>query len=428
MSDEPKPKLQSPSAAGLGLRLGAMMFLQYFIQGCYLPIVSVYLQDALGFSKTQIGVFGSALAVGPLFASFVVGQLVDRRFATQHVLAACHALGGGVMIALYFQQGYLPIVVLGAIYSVLYVPTMMLTNSLSFHHLPDRERQFPIIRVWGTIGFVAPAWIIERVLLRGLADEALNTGRGVALLVAGLAGLVMAVYSLTLPATPPQPRASGRSVAPMEAAGLLRARNIAVLVVVSFLIAIVHKFFFVVNAPFLRAILDANNITGAWEGSISSIGQIAEIGVMAGLGWLISRAGFKFTLLLGATAYMLRCLVFSGVSAVTDQLSFGVEMTIVCCGQALHGVCFACFLAAAFMYMDKRSPADLRGSVQNLYGTFVLAAGYFVGGFISGAVAERLQDNWPAIWASSGALAAVCVLILLVAFPKDDDGAQPATA
>ena len=418
-SHQAAPPTTPPS---LRRRLSVMMFLQYFIQGCYLPIVSLYLQDALSFSKSQIGDFGSALACGPLVAPFILGQLVDRRFATQYVLFFCHLTGGVVMLALYGQQAYWPVVMLGTLYSVLYVPTMMLTNSLAFHHLQDQQREFPTVRVWGTIGFIVPAWLIERVFLRNVTGEALNSGRGIALAIAGGMGLVMALYSLTLPNTPPT-RETKRRFAPAAGVALLRERRFLVLVVITFFVAIVHKFYFVLNSQFLKAVLRSGNVETAWEGSISSLGQIAEIGVMAGLSLLIMRIGFKWTILLGAVAYLVRCLVFAGAYQLGGPFVF--TMTVICLGQLLHGLCFGCFMAAAFMYFDRTTPSDLRGSVQNLYGTFVIGSGFFAGGFIAGRVAEHFTPDtgaadWSSIWLSAAALAAVCAVAFAVLFPRDE--------
>jgi nucleoside transporter len=435
MSKDSAPLAESqtkPSRTLLG-RLSVMMFLQYFVQGCYLPVVSVYLEEALGFNKRQIGDFGSALAVGPLFAPFVLGQLVDRRFATQYVLAVCHLAGGGVMLMLYFQQTYWPVVVLGTLYSVLYVPTMMLTNSLAFHHLGNQEREFPIVRVWGTIGFIVPAWLIELVFLRGLTGEALNSGRGIVLAAAGVGGIMMAIYSLTLPHTPPSKKARQR-FAPAVALNLIRQRRFLVLVIIGFLIAIVHKFYFVLNAPYLKSLLRSGGIEGAWEGRISSLGQIAEIAVMAALGFLIVRFGFKRTITLGAIAYLVRCLVFA--LAYQLDMPFAATMTVVCLGQLLHGLCFGCFLAASFIFVDRTTPADIRGSVQNLYGTFVIGSGFFAGGIIAGRVGEYFKTgtgdsavyDWFSIWLAAAGLAAVCVVGFALAFPKkhldssDEDG------
>lgn len=422
-ANDASPSAEDSSAADppswLLTRLSVMMFLQYFIQGCYLPIVSVYLEESLGFDKWELGVFGSALALGPLFAPFLVGQLVDRTFATERVLAVCHLAGGIVMLALYSQRTLWPVIVLGTLYSLLYLPSLMLTNSLAFHHLGSREK-FPLIRLWGTIGFILPAWLIERVLLANVTGAALERGRGVALAAAGVAGLVMTVYSLTLPHTPPSRNAKDRrQFAPAVAMGLLRYRNFLVLVVISFFAAIIHKFHFVLNSPYLKDVLRSGNVLNAWEGSISSLGQVAEIGVMALLAVLIARLGFKWTIFLGLAAYAARCALFA--LAVNPQFSFATTMTIVCIGQTLHGFCFGCFMAAAFIYLDAAAPADVRGSVQTLYGTLVLGAGFFAGGIVSGQIASAFQvdsvQNWPATWLSGAAIAAACAIAFALAFP-----------
>ncbi|MCA9014688.1 MAG: MFS transporter, partial [Planctomycetaceae bacterium] len=222
MTETDNPSVESTETS-LKLRLYLMMFLQYFVQGCYLPIITLYLIDALGFSAFQIGVFGAALAVGPLLAPFVFGQIVDRHYATEQVLAFCHFAGGVIMLALFFQTQYWPVVILGVLYSVLYVPTMMLTNSLSFQHLKDSDREFPLIRLWGTIGFVVPAWVAEGIFLRNLAGDELNTARGVVLAMAGVVGLIMAAYCLTLPHTPPV-KSDKKDLAPGKVLKMLKYR------------------------------------------------------------------------------------------------------------------------------------------------------------------------------------------------------------
>ncbi len=463
------------TARPLLLRLYVMMFLQYFVQGCYLPIISVYLQDALGFGSDALGLFGSALAVGPLVAPFIIGQLVDRHLATQTVLAFCHVAGGVVMLALYWIEPlwqavsqlaswqvslFVPVVVLGTIYSTLYVPSLMLTNSLTFHHLKDRDREFPLVRLWGTIGFVAPAWLVEMYYLKGLSGDELNQARGIVLALAGAGGLIMGLYSLTLPHTPPA-RGQTRDLAPGKVLGLLRRRDFLVLVLVGFLVAIVHKFYFVWNSPFLRTILASGGIEAAWEQRISSIGQISEVAVMFGLGASVVARGFRRTMLYGITAYLLRCLIFA--VAVAAPWPFVTRMVWVGVGQALHGFCFGCFLAAAFMYVDRIGSADIRGSMQNFYGTFVLGAGFFVGGIISGRIGaifttpvgtptlrERIgidatpgltlfqqqaesgemlawMRDWPAIWLSCAAMALVALVVFALTFPRASEEPEETT-
>lgn len=417
-----------PSPRSLRIKLAAMMFLQYFVQGCYLPIISVYLQKTLGFSAARVGYVGSALAVGPLVVPFFIGQLVDRKFATQRVLAICHLLSGLVMLVLYFQTGFGAVLLLGTLYSVLYVPSMMLTNSLAFHHLSDSKREFPQVRLWGTIGFITPAWLIEFVLLRGLEGEQLSDARGVTLVAAGLAGIAMALYSLlVLPDTPPAKDVKQDSeFAPAVVARLLRYRSVLVLVVVTFFAAIVHKFHFVVNAPFLSSLLAAGGEQGAWEQSISSLGQVAEIGVMAGLAWIIAKLGFRLTITLGLSAYVGRCLLFVVADQIQDQ--FAAAMTVACIGQLFHGLCFSCFMAASFMFFDRCTPSHVRGSVQNLYGTFVIGSGFVAGGVVAGKTYQHYTvgagkdavTNFTGVWLVAAGLAAVCTVVFFFLFPPED--------
>jgi nucleoside transporter len=401
-----------------------MMFLQYFMQGCYLPVASLYLQDSLGFEKQQVGYFSSALAIGPLLAPLLVGQLVDRHFATQRVLAFCHLLAGALMLALYTQHDFWSVITLGTIYSILWVPTMMLTNSLALFHLQRRDREFPAVRLWGTIGFILPAWLIEGVWLAGLQGEALNTARGVTFALSGLTGLAMAIYCWSLPNTPPSDETK-TSFAPAEAARYFFSREMIVLVLVSFGIALVHQFYFVWNSPFLSHVLKQGGVAGAYEQRISSLGQISEVVVLACLGMAVTRYGFKRVMLVGAGAYALRCVLFALVAAA--GLPFAASIALAGLGNSLHGLCFGAFLAAAFMYVDRHSPTDIRGSAQTMYGTLILGAGFLLGGVVAGQVGEWFTTigdggekiaDWTMIWGTCAAWAVICFVVFALFFPK----------
>jgi nucleoside transporter len=403
-------------------RLSVMMFLQYFVQGAYLPIASVYVKERLGFTPWEVGIFGSAMAVGPVLAPFIVGQLVDRWFATEKVTAACHMVGGVIMLLLWRQTEVWPVIVLGTAYSILYVPTMMLTNSLAFQHLRNSDMEFPRIRLLGTLGFIVPAYVIELWWLHGLKGDELNTARAFAFLLSGIVGIGMGMYCLTLPHTPPSGKK--RDYAPGVVISLLRKRDFLVLVVVSFLIAMVHQFVVVWYSPFMRTILDKGG-WGAWEQRISSFGQVCEIGVLATLGFMIKRWGFKRTMLLGACAYLVRNLLFTLVFAL--DIPFAGQLCLAGAGQTLHGFCFGCFMAVAYVYVDKIALQDVRGSMQTLYGAFVLALGFFVGGVLSGAVADLYTvgtgkwavQNWTVIWLNCAAISLICVLLFAGFFPRE---------
>jgi nucleoside transporter len=399
-------------------RLSAMMFLQYFVQGAYLPVASVYVKESLGFTPWQVGLFGAAMAVGPVLAPFIVGQLVDRWFATEKVTAVCHLVGGVLMLLLWKQTAVWPVVILGTAYSVLYVPTMMLTNALAFRHLKDSDMEFPRIRLFGTLGFIVPAYVIEWWWLYGLKGDQLDQARGFVFFLSGAVGLVMGLYCLTLPHTPPI--AKKDDYAPGIVISLLRQRNVLVLVLVSFLIAIVHNFVVVWYSPFMHKILGNR---GAWEQTISSFGQICELGVLATLGYMLRQWGFKRTMLLGACAYLLRSLLFAAVFAF--DMPFAGQLGLAAVGQTLHGFCFGCFLAVAYMYVDRVAPPDVRGSMQTLYGVFIIALGFFVGSLLSGGVAEFFTtgegaaavQNWTGIWLSCAAISLLCVVLFAAFFP-----------
>jgi MFS family permease len=233
----------------------------------------------------------------------------------------------------------------------------------------------------------------------------------------------MGLYCLTLPHTPPV-RHQKHKYAPGVVMEMLRQRNFLVIVLVTFLICVAHQYFFVFNSPFLNEILRTGGVETASEMRISSVGQWCEIGVMAILGFVLTRIGYKWTLILGATAYMLRCLLFSAVFGLDP--SFAAKLTLAISGQALHGFCFGFFLAVGYMYVDRICPRDVRGSMQNIYGVFFVSIGFFVGGLVGGEVGEWFTTrvngveirNWTGIWLSSAAICAVCVAVLMAFFPS----------
>jgi MFS family permease len=280
--------------------------------------------------------------------------------------------------------------------------------------------EFPWIRLCGTLGFIVPAYLIEFWWLRGLTGSELEQARAIAFTLSGIVGVAMAAYCLTLPHTPPERQE--RNYAPGIVVGMLRNRDFLVLVLVSFLIAIAHQFVVVWYSPFMRDILDSGG-WGAYEQSISSIGQVCELAVLFGLGLLIKTLGFKRTMLLGTGAYLLRCLLFALVFSI--DASAAQRVVIAAAGQALHGFCFGCFMAVGYMYVDRIAPADVRGSMQTLYGVFVLSLGFFVGGFVGGMIGEifsapvgdATQRDWTSIWLSCAAICAVCVVVFGLFFP-----------
>jgi MFS family permease len=275
----------------------------------------------------------------------------------------------------------------------------------------------------GTIGFIVPAFLIELWWLRGLQGADLAAARGIAFALSGAVGIAMAIYCLTLPHTPP-PQHERHTYAPGVVLGMLRQRHFFVIVAVTFFICIAHQYFFVFNSIFLRDILQSGGWETAAEQMISSIGQWCEILVMAFLGLMLKKLGYKRTLIVGASAYMLRFILFSLVFSVDPP--FAGKLVLAGAGQALHGFCFGCFLAVGYMYVDRIAPPDVRGSMQNIYGVFFISIGFLVGGLVGGAIGDGFTTvvdgkefrNWTGIWLSGAVLCAGCVVALAAFFPS----------
>ncbi|MDX2057987.1 MAG: MFS transporter [Gemmatimonadales bacterium] len=375
-------------------RLSLMMFLQYAVWGAWLPIAGRYLsapvaEGGLGFTAGQIGlILGLAGSIGAIASPFIAGQLADRYFRTERFLAFLLAVGGVIKWATASQTGYQAWLWLSIAYSVVYMPTLALSNSMAFAHLEDRDRQFPRVRVWGTIGWIAVSWVFPMLYLQhDLAIQAMPpflvgpehadvTARlADALRFSALISWGYALFCLFLPSTPPK-RDGVEKLAFAKAFRLLREPSFAVLVAASLPISIIHQIYFIQTPPFLSHL----GLLDSQIGPAMTIGQFSEIAVMAVLGWALTRLGFRTVITIGAVAYFVRYLIWS-IPALP------VEVQVA--SQALHGVCYAGFFAGAYIYADRIAPADIRHSVQTVFGIIILGGGPVLGGILSGVLADR---------------------------------------
>jgi nucleoside transporter len=411
-------------------RLALMMFLQYAVWGAWLPVAARYLSAStaaggLGFSGYQIGlILGLAGSIGAVSSPFIAGQLADRHLRTEHCLAVLAGAGGVVKWLTSYQTSYAAWLVLSIAYSVLYMPTLALTNSLALAHLGEREREFPLVRLWGTVGWIAVAWVFPMIWLeRDLGVRATPpflvgtevadvTHRLVdALKLSGALSIAAALYALTLPATPPR-RDAAEPLAFAKAFRLLRRRSFAVLVAASVIVSVIHQVYFLQTSPFLAA----RGVPDAYILPAMSVGQIAEIGVMAILGRLLARLGFRRVVMLGAAGYALRYAFFG-----TTALPLGV----VVASQLLHGICYACFFAAAFIYVDRIAEADVRHSAQTVFGITILGAGPVVGGWLSGFLQQRFTTaagiDYGSLWYTLAAIGAAATIFLAATFEPEPE-------
>lgn len=375
----------------LTLRLSIMMFLQYAVWGAWLPVAGKYLGSAsetggLGFTEPQIGMLlGLAGSVGAITAPFIAGQFADRYFRTERFLAVLLLIGAGLKWYTALQTTYTSWLWLSIAYSVVYMPTLALSNSLAFAHIRDADRQFPKIRVWGTIGWIAASWafplfwLLKNVRGQSLppfytGDEVEHATRALVEALKFSAGISLfyAFYCLTLPKTPPK-RDAVQKLAFVRAFQLFRFPSFTALVIASLMIAAIHQIYFIQAGKFLTS--PEVGLTNADIQPAMTLAQFAEIGVMAFLGWMLSKLGFRKIIMIGAFAYFARYAIWGTTS---------LPASILVASQALHGVCYACFFAAGFIYVDRIAPPDARHSAQTVFGIIILGGGPVLGGWLSG--------------------------------------------
>jgi nucleoside transporter len=396
--------------AGTRVALSALMFLQYFVWGAWSVTLGTWLGQTLGFSGEQIGLASGTTALAAIISPFFVGMVADRFFATERLLCVLHVAGAGLLFfastRTAFGQFY------GALlaYALCFMPTLALSNAISFRQMRDPGREFPPIRVLGTIG-----WIVAGLVIGSLGLEA----TAVPMRVAAAASLALGLFSLALPHTPPQGarRATLADVLGLDALKMLRERSFAVFVLGSFLVCIPLQFYYAFANLFLNEIGMVN------AAGKMTFGQMSEIGFMLVMPWFFSRLGVKWMLLVGMAAWTARYLLFA--HGDTGSLAWMLYLGIL-----LHGICYDFFFVTGQIYVDERAPADLRSAAQGLIAFVTLGVGMFIGSWASGRVVDAYAvsggHDWTHIWLipAAGALAVLLLFAVLFRAPQPSAGAR----
>ncbi len=365
------------------------MFLQYALWGAWLPVTARYLsasvaEGGLGFTGSQIGMtLGLAGSIGAVMAPFIAGQIADRYFSTERILAFLVTAGGVVKWITSYQTEYSAWLVLSIIYSVLYMPTLALSNSITFSHIDDQENDFPKIRIWGTIGWIVASWVFPMIWLQtnlnfqwmppfivGAEVSNVTSRLADALKFSGLISITYGAFCFLLPHTPPKKDATEK-LAFKKAFKLFRFSSFSTLVIASLAVSVIHQIYFLQTGPFLSHL----GILDSQIGPAMTIGQFAEILTMAYLGFFLKRLGFKKVITIGVAAYFMRYAIFGTES---------FPVWVIVASQAFHGFCYAFFFAAAFIYVDKLADEDVRHSAQTVFGIIILGGGPVIGGWLSG--------------------------------------------
>ncbi len=391
-------------------KLSVMMFLEYFIWGAWYVTMGTWL-GALGFSGEQIGLTYGTTALAAMISPFFVGMIADRFFATQRLLAVLHLAGGAALFYASTQTVFWPLYIAVLIHTLFYMPTLALTNSLSFRQMRDPGREFPPVRVLGTIG-----WIVAGLVVGTLGVEA--TGRPMQLAAAG--SVLMAVFCLLLPHTPPQTTGSVRvrDVLGLDALELMKDRSFAVFVIGSFLVCIPLQFYYAFANPFLNAI-GVTNAAGKM-----TMGQMSELVFMLLMPWFFRRLGVKQMLLVGMAAWVARYVLF----AYGDN---GPLVWMLYLGILLHGICYDFFFVTGQIYVDQKAPPNVRAAAQGFITFVTYGVGMLIGSWLSGRVVDAYATSggsghdWQHIWLVPAAMAAV-VLVLFALFFRASDRAETA--
>ncbi len=406
--------MKSPAAK----KLFIMMVLEFFIWGAWLPLIWGYMgKEGLAFTDMQITWVGSAFAIASVMGIFFSNQFADRHFAAEKFMAVSHLIGGAAILGMYWAKDFSTFFGLMLVHSLLYVPTISVSNSIAFTHLKDAQKEFGLVRMGGTFGWIMAAWPLYFILQGKVGVEAVTASRNI-FLISGLASLLLAVFSLSLPHTPAKAAVAGESgFAWLRAAKFLSKPFLLVLFIVTFIDATIHNGYFLMAGGFLGS--KVVGIKPEWIMPVMSIGQIAEILTMAVLGWFLSRMGWKTTMILGVLGHAARFAVFAFMPE---------NQTMIIFVQVLHGICYAFFFATLYIFIDAAFPKDVRSSAQGLFNLLVLGLGDLAAKWFFIPLQGRLTSadgvvNYRELFLWPTGLSLAAAVILLIAFwpPKDLD-------
>ena len=440
----------------LWIRLSLMMFLQYAVWGFWLPGIAQFMgpeaKGGIGLSEDYQGWIFTVYGFGAILGPLVIGALADRYFATERVMAACHLIGGLLLMAAAYQTTFWPLFLLLFLYSNLYMPTMGLTNSITFRSMSEAESvNFPLIRLWGTVGWIVAGLGYSAYLYYGKREDsplAAITSIGFigrpnfrdCLRLPAALSILYGFYCLTLPHTPPvkvgtdgppgglaetsqagqDSRTKPRRSAIVKGLALMRHRSFAVLVVVAGLIGIMLAFYFGCENFFIADLLERRGDNPDATVAYMTIGQWAELGLMFLVPLAVAKFGIKRTMLLGALAWAIRF----GLSAI------GQPFWLMVGTIALHGFAFGFFFVPAQMYVDRAASKDIKATAQNLLIFVIYGLGTILGSILSGRLRAAfttkvvdpatglatLRTDWFYIWIGPTILTVLCILAFAAFF------------
>lgn len=391
-------------------KLSFMMLIEYFIWGSWYVTMSTYMSVHLESTGIQIGAAYSALAIATMISPFFIGMVADRYFAAQRIMGVLHIVGAALLYLatqIHDNTAFYWVILL---YSLVYMPTIALSNSIAFHQMSDPGRMFPWIRVFGTVG-----WIISGLMIIALEIE----GTAFTFQMAAIASLTLGLFSFFLPETPPKGKVEGAasSAVGTEAFVLFKDKPYLVFFIAAVLVCIPLSFYY----GFANLFLNQAGMEDA-AGKMT-LGQVSEALFILAIPFLFYRIGVKNMVLIGMIAWFLRYVCF----AYGDT---GSGLWMLYAGIVLHGICYDFFFVTGYMYTEKKAGEKIKNAAQGLFTFATYGLGMFIGTWVSGFVTSYYsQDgtyNWTSIWFVPAGIA-VFVLVYFILFFKEKRDIKPAT-
>ena len=394
------------------IKLSTMMFLEFFIWGSWFVTLGTFLDKNLSATGSQTASVFSTQSWGAIIAPFIIGLIADRFFNAERILGVLHLIGALLMYQMYNAvnvEVFYPYV-LG--YMILFMPTLALVNSVSFNQMKDAEKEFSSIRFWGTIGWIVAGLLISYLFLwdspEGLKSGLLKN----TFLMAGVASLILGLFSFALPKTPPKvtkgEKVTLSDILGLDALRLLKDKNFAVFFISAILICIPLAFYYQNAHPFLSAI-GVKEPTGKM-----AIGQVSEALFLLLIPVFFKRFGFKVTILVGMLAWAVRYVLFAYGNA--GELSF-----MLLTGIALHGVCYDFFFVSGQIYTNSRAGEKYKSAAQGLITLATYGVGMLIGFEVAGMITDtyKIADgstDWKMVWIIPAGIALAVFLLFSIFF------------
>ncbi len=390
--------------------LSTMMFLNFFIWGAWYVTMGTFLGKALNASGTEISLAYLSQSIGAIAAPFIVGLIADRFFSAQKILGVLHLVGAALLWVASVSgtfSGFFPSLVA---YMILFMPTLALVNAISFRQMQDPSKEFPLVRVLGTIGWIVAGAVISYI---GWDKPGSETALANTFKMAAIASALLGVFSFTLPSTPPLKKGEKTTIGDilgLDALRLLKNRSYLLFFLASIAICIPLSFYY----NFTNLFLNEKGMDST--AAIQSLGQVSEILFMVLMPLLFVRFGVKIMLAIGMLAWGLRYLLFA-----YGNINAGYWMLIV--GIILHGICYDFFFVAGQIYTDRQAGDKFKSAAQGLITLATYGIGMMIGSLVSGPIVDVYKTSdghdWKAIWLIPASIAVVVVVIFLLLFQEN---------